>query len=173
MKWALKITVWVFLVTMMLYSCRKPENYSEIPEIEYLSFFIRDTTDLLGNRGLVGELTFSFVDGDGDIGLRQPADTVDPEDPDYTDLFFTMYVMQNGVLTELDENDLQFPLNYRIPYLEPEGQDPSLKGEIKVEFLYLFFEYDTIQYDFYIIDRALHESNVESTPLMILPDINL
>ncbi|MDX2443808.1 MAG: hypothetical protein QNK30_08405 [Bacteroidales bacterium] len=172
MKWALKITVWVFLASLLVYSCRKPENYSVIPEIEYMSFSIRDTTDLLGNKGLVGELKFSFVDGDGDIGLRQPADSVDPEDPDNTDLFFTMYVMKNGILTELDEDDLQFPLNYRIPYLEPEGQDPSLKGEIQVEFLYLLFEYDTIQYDFYITDRALNESNIESTPLMVLPDVN-
>ena len=172
MKWALKITVWGFIASLFIVSCRKPEYYSEIPEIGYKSFTIRDTTDLLGNKVLVGELSFTFVDGDGDIGLRQPGDSIDPEDPEYTDLFFTMYVMENGILTELDENDLQFPLNYRIPYLEPEGQDPSLKGEIKVEFLYLLFEYDTIQYEFYIKDRALNESNVESTPLMILPEVN-
>lgn len=172
MKWLLQISIWGFIVSFFIVSCRKPEHYPIIPEIGYKSFAIRDTTDLLGNKGLVGELTFTFVDGDGDIGLRQPEDSIDPEDPEYTNLFFTMYVMKNGVLTKPDDDDIQFPLNYRIPYMEPEGQDPSLKGEIKVEFLYLLFKYDTIQYEFYIKDRALHESNVESTPVMILPEVN-
>ena len=172
MKWLLRIAVLGFIVSLFIVSCRKPENYSIIPEIGYKSFTIRDTTDLLGNKGLVGELTFTFVDGDGDIGLRQPQDSIDPEDPEYTDLFFTLYVMKNGVLTKPDDDDILFPLNYRIPFLKPEGQDPSLKGEIKVEFLYMLFKYDTIQYEFYIKDRALHESNVESTPDMILPEVN-
>ena len=170
MKKAYLIVGLLMIVFLWLFSCRKTVLYSEIPEIHYKSFWLRDTTDILGNKGLVGDLTFSFVDGDGDIGLHQPVDPIDPEDPEYTNLFFTMYAMKKGVLTQLDENDLEFPLNYRIPYLEPKGHDPSLKGEIGVEFLYLLFEYDTILYEFYITDRAKHESNVESTPLIILPD---
>ena len=77
-----------------------------------------------------------------------------------------------GILIPIQIDDIKIPLNYRIPYMEPEGQDPSLKGEIKVEFLYILFKYDTLLYDFYITDRAENESNVESTPVMILPEVN-
>ena len=160
-----------FLLISIL-SCRKTEVYSEIPEIGYKSFWLRDTTDLLGNRGLVGLLTFTFVDGDGDLGLMQPPDTAKPGDPNYHNLFFKIFTPVNGLLTEIPEQDLAFPLAYRIPYMEPEGPDMTLKGEIEVEFNYLAFPYDTISYEFYIVDRAGHESNVENTPVFIIPDLD-
>lgn len=166
------LIVWSVIISLVLSSCRKTETYPEIPEIEYKSFFFRDTIDELGNEGLVGRLTFSFVDGDGDIGLKQPPDTINPGDPEYSNLFFTMFDLQNGILVEIGEDELEFPLYYRIPYLEPQRMDNSLTGEVEVEFTYLLFSYDTIKYEFYITDRAGHESNIESTPLFILPDLN-
>ena len=166
------LIVWSAILSLILSSCRKVETYPEIPEIEYLSFFIRDTIDELGNEGLVGKLVFSFVDGDGDIGLKQPPDTVDPSDPEYSNLFFTMFDIQNGIPVEIGDDELEFPLNYRIPYLEPQRMDQSITGEVEVEFTYLLFDYDTISYDFYITDRAGNESNTESTPAFILPDLS-
>lgn len=165
------ITVLVIII-LILFSCKKTEVYSEIPEIGYKNFLFRDTTDLLGNRSLLGVLTFTFVDGDGDLGLDQPPDTATPGNPDYSNLFFTLFAYQNGVISEIGEDELEFPLAYRIPYLEPEGSDKTLKGEIEVEFIYVAFNFDTISYDFYITDRAGHESNVESTPFFILPDLD-
>lgn len=159
------------ILSLALFSCLKTETYPEIPEIKYQSFLLRDTTDLLGNKGLVGILVFSFVDGDGDIGLKQPPDSIEPGDPEYSNLFFTMFDMQDGILVEIGDDELEFPLYYRIPYLEPQGMDKSLTGEIEVEFTYLLFEYDTIKYDFYITDRAGNVSNTESTPIFILPDL--
>jgi len=164
--------IWGTILSIALFSCRKTETYPEIPEIEYKSFFFRDTTDLLGNKGLIGRLIFSFVDGDGDIGLRQPPDSIDPGDPEYSNLFFTMFDLQDGILVEIGEDELEFPLYYRIPYLEPHGIDKSLTGEIEVEFTYLLFEFDTIKYDFYITDRAGNESNIASTPTFIIPTLN-
>ena len=65
---------------------------------------------------------------------------------------------------EPTEDELGAPLFYRIPYIEPrEGQNKILSGEIKIDFEYPTIKYDTIMYDFYITDRALHKSNVEST----------
>ncbi len=162
----------IILIFISLLACRKTEVYSEIPEIGYLSFFFRDTTDLLGNRSVVGALTFSFVDGDGDLGLKQPPDSAKPGDPSYSNLFFKLFAFKDGMLTEVPESDLAFPLSYRIPYMEPEGPDKTLKGEIEVEFLYLAFPYDTIGYEFYITDRAAHESNVVNTPIFIIPKID-
>lgn len=156
------------LLLLLFFSCRKTQVYSIIPEIEYKGFELRDTTDLLGNKGLVGQISFSFVDGDGDIGLKQPEDGTDPEDTSYYNMFFTLWARVKG---ELIKPELAQPLYYRIPYMEPESQDPSLKGIIKVDFLYVAFPYDTISYDFYIKDRAGHESNIAFSPLFILPEI--
>ncbi len=161
----------LFLISLTLhFSCRKAQVYSIIPEIQYKDYMLHDTTDLLGNKGLVGTLSFNFVDGDGDIGLKQPGDNVDPEDSAYYNMFFTLWAVVNG---EIIKPDLKQPLNYRIPFLKPESQDPTLKGIIKVDFLYFSYPYDTISYDFYIKDRADHESNIESSPFFILPQVEL
>ena len=61
-------------------------------------------------------------------------------------------------------DDPIYPSPYRIPYMARLGQNKILRGEITVVILYLFYEEgDTIMYDFYIRDRALHESNTETT----------
>ena len=172
MKQAIKSFGVLLIIVLASHACKKTEVYSEIPEIAYKNFLFRDTTDLLGNTSLLGVLTFTFVDGDGDLGLDQPPDTATPGNPSYSNLFFTLFAYQNGIITEIGEDELEFPLAYRIPLLEPEGSDKTLKGEIEVEFIYVAFDYDTISYDFYITDRAGHESNVESTPFFILPDLD-
>jgi hypothetical protein len=44
------------------------------------------------------------------------------------------------------------------------GQDKTIKGEIKLQVYYFVIpSFDTIRYDFYIVDRAGNKSNVEST----------
>jgi len=150
-------------------SCQKVESISEIPYIEFKSFELRDTIDILGNPGKIGELIFKFEDGDGDIGLEQP-DSISPNTTTYN-LFFTLYEKIEGQFQKVDEEDLETPLNYRIPYIENIGQNKTLKGEVKVEFYYyLLMLYDTIKYEFYIVDRALHESNVETTKEIAFTD---
>jgi hypothetical protein len=112
-----------------------------------------------------GELIFDFEDGDGDIGLK-PTDSLSV---DSTNLFLTMYSKTDGTFTEVSGEDLKTTLNYRIPYIEREGQNKALIGEIQVDFDYLLtFEYDTIKYSFFIVDRALHKSNVETTPEIVI-----
>lgn len=143
------------------FSCQKIESISEIPYIEFKSFDLKDTVDILGNEGKIGELVFEFEDGDGDLGLEQ-ADTLYPDTINYN-LFFTLFEKIGGQFQVVDEEDLETSLNFRIPYIENVGQNKTLKGEIKVDFYYLLMLYDTIKYEFYIIDRALHKSNVEAT----------
>jgi hypothetical protein len=54
------------------------------------------------------------------------------------------------------------------------GQNKILRGTIQVTFLYLFATpADTIQYDFYIKDRALHKSNVTTTSEIIISANNI
>ena len=148
-------------------SCRKIEKLPAVPHIEFTSFAIFDTTDILGNNSKGGRLKFHFEDGDGDLGLNAPA-TVGVQ-TDSTNLFFTLYRKEGGIMVPAPDNDPLKPSAYRIPYMERLGQNKILKGTISVTFLYLFYSpADTIRYDFYIKDRALNESNVVSTSEIVL-----
>ncbi len=149
----------------ILDSCQKVEQVSDIPHIEFTSFTVFDTTDILGNNSKGGRLKFYFEDGDGDVGLDAPSAT----QTDSTNLFFTLYRKIGGVMVPAPANDPLAPSAYRIPYMERTGQNKILKGTISVTFLYLFYSPgDTIRYDFYIKDRAQNVSNVASTSEIVL-----
>jgi len=157
----------IIIIFFCLYSCKKVEQLPAAPHIEYTSFTIFDTTDILGNNSKGGRLKFHFEDGDGDLGLNAPSqsDTL----ADSTNLFFTLFRKEGGVMVAAPDNDPLKPSSYRIPYMERLGQNKILKGTISVTFLYLFYSpSDTIRYDFYIKDRALNESNVASTSEIVL-----
>lgn len=157
----------IIVSLFILGSCHKVEQLSAVPHIEYTSFTIFDTTDILGNTSKGGRLKFHFEDGDGDLGLNAPSqsDTL----ADSANLFFTLFRKEGGVMVAAPDNDPIKPSSYRIPYMERLGQDKILKGTISVTFLYLFYSpSDTIRYDFYIKDRAENVSNVASTSEIVL-----
>ncbi|RLD48880.1 MAG: hypothetical protein DRI94_11900 [Bacteroidetes bacterium] len=160
--------LFIILILLVFFSCKKPQTYSEIPNLEYKSFELKDTIDLLDNKIKSGILTVSFTDGDGDIGLN-PSDTLTPFDTSsiyYYNLYIDVYKMQNDTLVF---QDLQVPLRYRIQDLTPLGQNKTLKGKIKVSINYNYYENnDTFKYNIYIYDRALHKSNVIETPTLII-----
>lgn len=155
----------IFILGVSFNSCKKLEQISNTPQIEYKSFAIFDTTDILGNHSKGGRLRFRFQDGDGDVGLDPP--TIPTQDS--TNLFFTLKKKINGELVQVSDSDLLKPASVRIPYMERLGRNKILKGTISVTFMYLFYSPgDTLQYDFYIKDRALNVSNVATTSLIIL-----
>lgn len=160
MKAAYFSTAAMIAAALSLNSCIEIEQLPPEPRIEFRSFTISDTVDILGNEAKAGKLTFYFEDGDGDVGLREGSAYSDEQ----YNLFLTMYRKTDGVIAPAEEGDPLFPTPYRIPYLERLGQNKILRGEISVIILYQFFnDDDSIRYDFHIIDRALNESNVEST----------
>ena len=64
----------VFLIlTCTLFSCIKPPDYSIVPHIEFVS--VSSPAEI---NGFSDTITFSFTDGDGDIGIpaTNPLDTV-------------------------------------------------------------------------------------------------
>lgn len=158
----------VIIIILILDSCRKIEQLPAIPKIEFKSFTVFDTIDILGNHSKGGRLKFHFEDGDGDLGLNAPSG----DQADSTNLFLTLYRKVGGVMVLAPDNDPLKPSEYRIPYMERLGQNKILKGTISVTFMYLFYTpSDTINYDFYIKDRALNVSNVASTN-EIVPSVN-
>jgi len=163
---AVTITGAILLAT----TCRKIEELPDIPRIEFQSFEIFDTTDILGNNAKGGKLKFYFEDGDGNVGLMQPENRLD----DTTNLFFTLYRKTNGIMQPADKNDPLTPSAYRVPYMVRLGQNKILKGTISVTFLYLFYtSADTISYEFYLEDRQYNESNLETTSEIIVSVNNI
>jgi hypothetical protein len=145
-----------------LVSCGKIDSLPEEPRIEYTSFTVFDTIDLLGNTVKGGRLKFYFEDGDGNVGLPVPSE--EEENYDSINLFLTLYRMNNGSVDQAPDDDPLKPTGYRIPYMERTGQNKILKGDISVVFMYLFYtEEDSIRYDFHIKDRAENLSNTVST----------
>ena len=59
----------IFFVVLLLASCGKISTLPDVPKIEFTSFSVFDTVDILGNFAKGGRLKFYFEDGDGDIGL--------------------------------------------------------------------------------------------------------
>ena len=154
------------LLTAILHtSCNKTPNYPIEPTIQYTNFK-KIPQGIKDNKGV---LTISFQDGDGDMGLRQQ-DTVAPYNivGDYYYNFFVKYFeKQNGQYVAVP---LPITNNGRIPYIQRNGQRRVAEGDIDME-LFInnpFSTYDTIRYEVYIVDRALHASNTITTPDIII-----
>ena len=168
----IKILVLFFAITLLGVSCKKKEQYPPEPIISFVSF-----TNIQNSSGIddKGVLKISFTDGDGDIGLRQE-DTIYPFEPSgkyYYDFFIKYFEKQKGVYKEIIiDSNLTF--NARLPYLEPNNDNPNIKGEIEIE---LFVNnpisvYDTIKFEATICDRILNMSNTVSTPDIIVKKHN-
>jgi hypothetical protein len=155
------IVFWSFIFGFfILLSCETPEMVSDIPEIKFKSISFANDTDILGNDIKKVKLTFSLIDGDGDIGIPEDGypgfDTLDNKN-----LFVQMYQKIDGQFVRIELFD-----EYTTPYQAPLGQDKTLKAdyEVTMEPSIAFFNYDTIKYTFYIFDRKLHQSNIGETP---------
>lgn len=163
----MKIKVFPVIVLFSLLAivaCGKIETLPPEPHIEYTSFTLFDTTDLLGNKIMGGRLKFYFEDGDGDLGLGVP-DSI--AETDTINLFVNLLRMNDGKISPAADNDPFKPTGFRIPYMERTGQNKILKGDISVIFFYLFYtKEDTIRYDFYVKDRAGNLSNTVSSSLI-------
>ena len=126
----------IFISILVLDSCRKIEQLSAVPQIEFTSFTVFDTIDILGNHSKGGRLKFKFQDGDGDLGLDAPTQG----QVDTTNLFISLF-RKNGVLwIPVSGLDPLLPSPaFRIPYMERLGQNKILKGSISVTFIYLSY----------------------------------
>jgi hypothetical protein len=177
MKRMAKIGIILFFLVMAVVSCRKKESYSVIPEIHYSRFLLEvDTAAHVARRGI---LEFTFQDGDGDIGLPsnylQPP--FNPGSKYYYNLIIKYFEKQHGKFIEVpllswNPDSARYDtitFDARIPWLTPNLGDKAISGTIQDT---LFIDnplspYDTIKFTFYIYDRALHKSNVDSTPPIV------
>jgi hypothetical protein len=152
------------------FSCKKPEKYSTTPVVTFKEIPVKDTT-IFSNHIKRCILTYSLVDGDGDIGF-QDGDTIYPYNIDgsyYNNVMITMYKMVNGVYFPVDTPEIGTPFYFRTKYIEPIGQNKTLKCTIYINLDFdIPSSWDTVKFDFFMYDRALNKSNIESTPMVIL-----
>ncbi len=158
----------IIAFSLIWVSCKKPVKYSEIPEIKFLSIPIKDYHDTLENAIKRATLTYYLIDGNGDIGYKS-GDTFPPFDTSsihYNNLFIDMYELKDGTYSLID---LASPFNFRTSYIEPIGQNKTIKCTIFVDLdFYVPTEWDSVKFDFYMYDRALNKSNIATTGLIIL-----
>lgn len=144
--------------------------YPDEPVIDYQGFSLYISVDQLGNKNLVGRLSFRFTDGDGNIGLYPLPDSSGMNLPDTLkyNFFLQLYDLKGTTFEKVPEEDGGV-FKYRIPYLDKQ----PLSGTIDLELSYPVIFYDTIFYTFYILDRDYNRSNTDTTEVIVLSGINL
>ena len=156
---------------MLFTKCRKIEDYPDEPQIDFLEVIVKDSLDVLDNKMKHVTLKFRVIDGDGDVGLYE-SDTFGPFSRDsayYYNLFIDEYEKVGEDLVRVEN---QFPRNYRIPYLTPEGQNKTLIANVSVEIEYGYSEMNPLPfseffYMFSIVDRSFNYSNTDTSSLII------
>jgi hypothetical protein len=166
-----KLFYFSVVLVLIFASCKKASTPAPAPPvISFASFTTSDATN--------GILTFNFSDADGDIGLNQEDTTglYATNTVGYYDFYMRyFYLDSTGNYVKFFhafnggnpiEDSAKFL--YRIPFVVNNIKSKTLDGQIIINLngykpantaLYRNF-----RYEFYIYDRALHKSNVVTTP---------
>ncbi len=158
------------IIVWCLWGCEKNGTYSPIPEIHFKSLSFDSVKNDLGGIDPMVDLTFSFVDGDGDIGVR---DTTTLEGRISKIHYIWYYKKADGTYetyafkSGITENTSQIP--YSEVMNKDEAQNKTLKGTIEALLIrprkpYEPSDVDTMRIEFFIVDRAKHKSNIDYTP---------
>jgi hypothetical protein len=164
------LPLWCSILLLMI-SCNEiTPVYPDEPVIDYQGFGLYISVDGLGNRILVGQLTFDFTDGDGNLGLPELIDSTNLDLPDTVkyNFFLQLYDLQGYDYVKVPEEDGGV-LKYRIPYLDKQ----PLSGTMDLQISYPLIKYDTIYYTFYVYDRDFNRSNTDTTDVIVLSGIDL
>lgn len=155
----MRIVVIVSLALVCVACNRNLPEYSNIPEVEFLS--AASTLSETNDKTIA--FTFMLYDGDGNVGL-EAADTASPFIDEYQQNFYaTPYYIENGVRYKLPYN-----FSYRIPRLREEGNDKFLKAKVAIDFVIATasFPYDSVVFAYYVYDRALNKSNIDTSSVI-------
>ncbi len=159
-----------------IYGCLKIQNVSPIPSIAFKNF-VQYGMDSAA-------LTITFQDGDGDVGLAV-SDSAPPFNANsiyHHDIFLIYYNKGSDGLLHRYYSSLNPPgdsleYDYNIPNVTPSGQNKAITGNIRVSLNFVPYWASqggrpvdsTFCFKVYIYDRALHKSNVITTPPITVP----
>jgi len=146
-----------------IWGCERAASYSDIPEIGFKSLVFEYVNTPMGNK-LMAVLICSFVDGDGDIGVRTRNDSISKihyiwykKLPDMT---YVPHQFPSGSIADSTVIPWGSVMN------KEEAHNKSLKGTIRIALdkPANIQGIDTMRIEFYIVDRARNPSNIEYTP---------
>jgi hypothetical protein len=158
MKTSLIGSLVIGIMAVFIGSCEPVKNISDIPAIHFKSlkgpYQIQNGTIVYYGATLV----FLFADGNSDFGVdmnSHPSDTIN--------FFMIPFQKVNGSYDSVDAEI--YGRKYTIKKADKLDRDGEpIEGEISVDIQYLLLPpFDTMKYDFYIVDREGNKSNVEST----------
>ena len=153
-KTNLRIKIPLYLtvaISLLAVSCKKELHFADEPAIILVSHVTSEQMNALGVPVYNTLITFSFTDGDGDLGLND----TQIEPPYDFNMYISRIPIKAGIAQEAEM------INFRIPELSPGPGNNAIQGELDVELEIIvdFFPEDTVRYELYILDRALNQSN--------------
>jgi hypothetical protein len=168
-----KCLIGLLLVALAAVSCQKPVEYPIEPKIAYEGFtYLMNPDSTFSGEGII---SFSYTDGDGDLGLDD-TDTLSPfgyNDAHYYNMLVDYLKCVNGVFvkTPLLSWNAQtqsydtVSFNARFKRLRDSENPKAISGtmEYKLTVQNPFSPNDTVKFEIRVLDRALHESNVIQT----------
>ena len=169
----------VLLLALAVCSCQKPVEYPIEPKIAYEGFtYLINADSTFSGEGIV---SFSYTDGDGDLGLDD-SDTLPPfgfHDAHYYNMVIDYLKCVNGEFIKTPLLSPHVPtspadtlvlydtvtFNARFKRLRDSEEPRAISGtmEYKLTVQNPFSPNDTVKFEIHILDRALHESNVIQT----------
>ena len=169
----------LFLMVLAVCSCQKPVEYPIEPRIAYegFTYLINSDSTFTGE----GVISFSYTDGDGDLGLDD-SDTVSPfgfNDAHYYNMVIDYLRCVNGVFVKTPLLSPHVPahpgdtlvlfdtvtFNARFKRLRDSEEPKAISGTMnyKLTVKNPLSPNDTVKFEIHILDRALHESNTIQT----------
>lgn len=140
-----KIFFVLFFAVMAFASCKKEEDISNTPEIEFVSVSSSNIAE-----GTTLTFTISYKDGDGDLGENTEG---------VKNLFVT-------------DNRVGVTYEYRIQQLSPSGSTVAITGNLNVDVTGTSITDGSTQqqvtYSFMMKDRAGNSSNSVSSPAITI-----
>lgn len=176
----------IFVLLFTVCSCQKPVEYPIEPKIAYEGFtYLMNSDSTFSGEGIV---SFSYTDGDGDLGLDD-SDTLPPfglHDAHYYNMVIDYLKCENGVFVKTPLLSPHVPtspadtlvlydtvtFNARFHRLRDNDEPKAISGTMDYKLIVQnpLSPNDTIKFEIRILDRALHESNVIQTdPIVTNP----
>lgn len=163
----------LFFLALASVACQKEVEYPIEPKIVYEGFtYLMNPDSTFSGEGII---SFSYTDGDGDLGLDD-ADTLSPfgfHDAHYYNMLVDYLKCVNGefVKTPLLSWNVQtqsfdtVTFNARFKRLRDSEEPKAISGTMDYQLTVQnpFSPNDTVKFEIRILDRALHESNVIQT----------
>ena len=126
---------------LILFSCKKEDVVSDIPEIEFISISPIIVQEYLDEV----TIAISYIDANGDLGENNPD-------------IYNLFVKDN-------RNNIVY--KYRIPELAPSGNNISIQGNFDIIINGTGITNEStsekVTYEIYVVDKSKNESNTITT----------